>query len=273
MKYQHLKYFRVREGDDVNLGNWPTRVHPVYKSRKDYTETSGRTRAQLSSLQQLHYATNRHAVLLIVQAMDAAGKDGAIRHVMSGVNPQGCQSVQLQTSQRHRIATRLSLAHHARPAGARANRHLQPILLRGSADRPCASRYSPRRRASGSTTSQQERSGTTGIDLSWIWNGTFTSTEPASSSSSSTSQRRSSASVFWRASMSRRSNWKFSLGDIEERKFWKQYMKAYERMPQCDKHSRVRPGMLFPPTTKSNARLIVSRDRPRYARRAQDGLP
>jgi polyphosphate kinase 2 (PPK2 family) len=42
-------------------------------------------------MQQLHYASNSHAVLLIFQAMDAAGKDGAIRHVMSGVNPQGCQ--------------------------------------------------------------------------------------------------------------------------------------------------------------------------------------
>jgi hypothetical protein len=47
--------------------------------------------ARLSSQQQLLYASNRHAVLLIFQAMDAAGKDGAIRHVMSGVNPQGCQ--------------------------------------------------------------------------------------------------------------------------------------------------------------------------------------
>ncbi len=47
--------------------------------------------AQLSDQQQLLYASNRHAVLLIFQAMDAAGKDGAIRHVMSGVNPQGCQ--------------------------------------------------------------------------------------------------------------------------------------------------------------------------------------
>jgi len=47
--------------------------------------------AELSAQQQLLYATNRHAILLILQAIDTAGKDGAIRHVMSGVNPQGCQ--------------------------------------------------------------------------------------------------------------------------------------------------------------------------------------
>src|ERR1019366_6363381 len=47
--------------------------------------------AQLSALQQLLYASDNHAILLVFQAMDAAGKDGAIRHVMSGVNPQGCE--------------------------------------------------------------------------------------------------------------------------------------------------------------------------------------
>ena len=63
----------------------------MYKSKKQYKKLLEDHVAQLSALQQLHYASNRYAVLLIFQAMDAAGKDGAIRHVMSGVNPQGCQ--------------------------------------------------------------------------------------------------------------------------------------------------------------------------------------
>ena len=83
--------YRVREGGKVNLKKWPTLVKPVYKSKKDYTKLLQEHVAELSSLQRLHYASNRYAVLLIFQAMDAAGKDGAIRHVMSGVNPQGCQ--------------------------------------------------------------------------------------------------------------------------------------------------------------------------------------
>ena len=85
------KDFRVREGDEVELKKWPTKIDPVYKSKKHYKKLLEEHVAQLSSLQQLLYASNRHAVLLIFQAMDAAGKDGAIRHVMSGVNPQGCQ--------------------------------------------------------------------------------------------------------------------------------------------------------------------------------------
>ena len=90
MKIQS-KDFRVREGDKVDLGKWPTNVEPVCNSKKQYKKMLDEHVAQLSAQQQLHYASNRYAILLIFQAMDAAGKDGAIKHVMSGVNPQGCQ--------------------------------------------------------------------------------------------------------------------------------------------------------------------------------------
>ena len=83
--------FRVPAGKKVDLKKWPTLVKPVYKSKKKYNKFLEEQVEELSSLQRLHYASNRYAVLLIFQAMDAAGKDGAIRHVMSGVNPQGCQ--------------------------------------------------------------------------------------------------------------------------------------------------------------------------------------
>src|ERR1700739_1041725 len=83
--------FRVQERERIDLDKWPTSVKPIYESKKHYQKLLKKHVAQLSSLQQLLYASNRYAVLLIFQAMDAAGKDGAIRHVMSGVNPQGCQ--------------------------------------------------------------------------------------------------------------------------------------------------------------------------------------
>jgi PPK2 family polyphosphate:nucleotide phosphotransferase len=87
----HSKDFRVREGHEVNLKKWPTKVEPVYKSKEQYKKLLGEHVAHLTSQQQLLYSSNRYAILLIFQAMDAAGKDGAISHVMSGVNPQGCQ--------------------------------------------------------------------------------------------------------------------------------------------------------------------------------------
>src|SRR5579872_4240760 len=84
------KDFRVRPGEKVKLRKWPTVVKPYCKSRKAYQHLLEEHVEALSSLQRLFYASNRYALLLIFQGMDTAGKDGAVRHVMSGVNPQGC---------------------------------------------------------------------------------------------------------------------------------------------------------------------------------------
>jgi PPK2 family polyphosphate:nucleotide phosphotransferase len=85
------KDYRVRPKAKVKLNKWPTKIKPVCKSKKQYKKVLEEHVEELSSLQQLHYASNRYALLLIFQGMDASGKDGAIRHVMSGVNPQGCE--------------------------------------------------------------------------------------------------------------------------------------------------------------------------------------
>jgi len=82
--------FRVRHGEKVKLREWPTRVKPFCKSKKQYQKLLETHVEDLSSLQRLLYASDRYALLLIFQGMDAGGKDGAIRHVLSGVNPQGC---------------------------------------------------------------------------------------------------------------------------------------------------------------------------------------
>src|SRR3982074_415412 len=89
----HIKSndYRVREGTRVNLKKWPTRVDPVYGSNEEYEDLLRKHVKALSAQQELLYASDRYALLLIFQAMDAAGKDGAIQHVMSGLNPPGCQ--------------------------------------------------------------------------------------------------------------------------------------------------------------------------------------
>jgi len=85
------KDFRVRPGKKFALKEWPTRVKPFFQSKKQYQKLLKRHVGTLSSLQQLHFASDRYALLLIFQGMDAGGKDAAIRHVMAGVNPAGCQ--------------------------------------------------------------------------------------------------------------------------------------------------------------------------------------
>ena len=131
----HPKDFRVAEGDEVDLAKWPTKVDPVYKSKEQYKKLLERHVEQLSAQQQLLYASNSHAILLIFQAMDAAGKDGAIKHVMSGVNPQGCQVFSFKHPSAEELATTTFSGARRGPAGTRPDRHLQSLLLRGSAHR------------------------------------------------------------------------------------------------------------------------------------------
>ncbi len=100
------KDFRVRPGAKVKLIRWPTTVKPFCKSKKRYEKLLEEHVEALSALQQLHYASHRYALLLIFQGMDAAGKDGAIRHVMSGVNPQGCEVFSFKHQKSSRIVVR-----------------------------------------------------------------------------------------------------------------------------------------------------------------------
>lgn len=89
----NLEDYRVAPGSKVDLARRPTEVKALYRSRKEYAQRLEEYVSELRDLQSVLYAHDRYALLLIFQGMDAAGKDGAIRHVMSGVNPQGCQVV------------------------------------------------------------------------------------------------------------------------------------------------------------------------------------
>ena len=85
--------FRVDQDAKVRLKRWPTRVEPYYRSQAHYEQLLGEHLAELRKLQDKHYAYNRYALLIVFQGMDASGKDGVIKHVMNGLNPQGCQVV------------------------------------------------------------------------------------------------------------------------------------------------------------------------------------
>jgi len=86
-----IENFLVKEGAKVNLKNYPTDFTGDYTDKRDAVENLRKNVERLAELQDVLYAENHHALLIIFQAMDAAGKDGAIKHVMSGLNPQGVQ--------------------------------------------------------------------------------------------------------------------------------------------------------------------------------------
>ena len=157
----------------------------------------------LSALQRLLYASNRYALLLIFQAMDAAGKDGAIKHVMSGVNPQGCQVFSFKHPSAEELEHDFLWRTTRALARARAHRHLQPLLLRRGADRSGASGDPAQRGIAQRAVRRSPRCGMGGIARSWTSRATCTATARGSSSSSSTCRRKSSASVSSSASTTR----------------------------------------------------------------------
>ena len=83
--------FIAAPGKTVSLEDWPTRARPFYRSKAHAQKLLSEHVEQMRAHQNKLYASNSYSILLVFQAMDAAGKDGAIKHVMSGVNPQGCQ--------------------------------------------------------------------------------------------------------------------------------------------------------------------------------------
>lgn len=248
--------FRVQEGSEVRLGKWPTKVDPLYTSKEHYQELLAAHVARLSSLQQLFYASNRHALLLIFQAMDAAGKDGAIKHVMSGVNPQGCQVFSFKhptpTELEHDFLWRTTRDLPARGQIGIFNRsyyeevlivrvHPEILLAEGLAD--------------------------ASLDRQAIWDERYRSIVDLERHLDHNGTRIVKFFLHLSKAEQRRrfldriddpdKNWKFSEADIEERKFWSRYMKAYEQCLAATS-TRCAPWYVVPADDKKNTRLIVS---------------
>ena len=246
----------MKEGDEVNLNKWPTAVEPVYKSKRQYEELLREHVAQLSSQQQLLYASNRYAVLLIFQAMDAAGKDGAIKHVMSGVNPQGCQVF----SFKHPSAAELEHDFLWRTTRDLPERGRIGIFNRSYYEEVLIARVHPEiLRSEGIPDAHQ--------DDEKVWHNRYRSITNLERHLHENGTRIVKFFLHLSKDEQRKrfleridepeKNWKFSLADIEERKFWKHYMKAYE---QCLGATSTgdSPWYVVPADDKENARLIVS---------------
>ena len=250
------KDFRVREGDQVNLRKWTTNVGPFYKSKEQYHKLLGQHVAQLSAQQQLLYASNRYAVLLIFQAMDAAGKDGAIKHVMSGVNPQGCQVF----SFKHPSAEELEHDFLWRTTRDLPERGRIGIFNRSYYEEVLIARVHPEILRSEGLPDALHNEKTVWrdryrsiVDLERHLHGNGTLIIKFYLHLSKEEQRKR----FLERIDEPEKNWKFGVVDIEERKFWKHYMKAYEECLSATS-TQDAPWYVVPADDKENARLIVS---------------
>src|SRR3984893_5074017 len=248
--------FRVQEGDRVKLDKWPTAVEPIYESKEHYQEILRDHVAQLSSLQQLLYASNRYALLLIFQAMDAAGKDGAIRHVMSGVNPQGCQVF----SYKHPSAMELQHDFLGRTTRDLPERGRIGIFNRSYYEEVLIVRVHPE-------ILRSEGIAGGSLDEKTVWESRFRSIVDLEQHLHRNGTRIVKFYLHLSKDEQRKrflqridephKNWKFSLADIAERMFWKRYMSAFEECLSATS-TREAPWYVVPADDKENARLIVS---------------
>lgn len=255
MKIKTLDY-RVPVGTEMDLATWPTKVPALYRSKQDYKKTLEAQVESLSDLQRIHYASNQYALLLIFQAMDTAGKDGAIRHVMSGINPQGCavHSFKQPSAEEleHDFMWRTNRCLPERGKIGIFNRsyyeevlivrvHPEMLLAQGLSDEMIAGKalWEERYASIRDTEMHLHRNGTRILKFFLHL--------------SKDEQR---VRLLARIDEPDK-NWKFSLTDIKERALWDDYQRAYAAALGATSTEEC-PWYVVPADDKKNARLIIS---------------
>jgi len=248
--------YRVKPEKKLKLAEWPTIGKPVCDSKKKYRSLLSDHVERLSELQRLHYASNRYALLVIFQGMDGAGKDGAIRHVMSGINPQGCQVFSFKQPS----ANELEHDFLWRTTRVLPERGRIGIFNRSYYEEVLVVRVHPEILRSeglpgelGDRKNFWEERYRSIVDLEEHLHRNGTRTVKVFLHISPEEQRKR----FLERIDEPEKNWKFSAADIRERTFWKRYMEAYEECLQATSTDHA-PWYAVPADNKDDARLIVS---------------
>jgi PPK2 family polyphosphate:nucleotide phosphotransferase len=248
--------FKVAAGESVDLSARPTRVDPVYQSKGDYKDQLKKHVKRLSKVQEKLYADDRYAILIIFQALDTAGKDGAIRHVMSGVNPQGTQVY----SFKHPSATELDHDFLWRTAACLPERGRIGIFNRSYYEEVLVVRVHPE-------ILQGERLPDGVLEDKSIWEKRYESILDHEKHLHRNGTR--VIKFFLHVSKEEQKerllaridqpnkNWKFSAGDVDERRFWDDYTVAFDDCISATSTDHA-PWYVIPADDKKNARLFVS---------------
>jgi PPK2 family polyphosphate:nucleotide phosphotransferase len=250
------KKFSVREGEKINLKKWPTRVKPFYKSPEHCQEILAGHVRKLSALQDLFYASQRYSLLLIFQAMDAAGKDGAIKHVMSGINPQGCQVFSFKHPSAEELEhdflwrTTRCLPERGRIGIFNRSYYEEVLILRVHPEILQAENLPKELLRDKKFWAHRYRS-ILDLEKHLYHNGTRVVKFFLHLSKAEQRKR------FLKRIEDPEKNWKFSRADIAERALWKNYMKAYETCLSATSTAHA-PWHVIPADDKENARLIIS---------------
>jgi PPK2 family polyphosphate:nucleotide phosphotransferase len=256
MRIQSTDY-RVSPGTQVDLDKHPTTVRPSYQSKRQYRDLLSAHVKELGAQQELLYASDRYALLMIFQGMDAAGKDGAIAHVMSGINPQGCRVASFKqpspSELKHDFLWRTVRELPERGQIGIFNRsyYEEVLIVRVHPEILRAQRLPEELMDEKGIWRDRYRSI---VDLEKHLTRNGTRVVKFFLHLSKEEQRRR----FIQRIETSEKNWKFSAADIAERQYWKQYMKAYEKCLSATSTHQA-PWYIVPADDKPNARLIVSR--------------
>jgi len=250
------KNYRVPPNKKVDLDKWPTIVKPFAKSKREFKELLHQHLEKLSALQDLHYASHQYALLVIFQGMDAAGKDGAIRHVMSGVNPEGCEVFSFKQPSAEELdhdflwRTTCRLPERGR-IGIFNRSYYEEVLIVRVHPEILRSQGLPAELRDEKDIWEQRYESIVNLEKHLLRNGTRIVKIFLHLSHNEQRKR------FLERIDKPEKNWKFSTSDIHERKYWKQYMQAYEECLHATSTHRA-PWFVVPADDKENARLIVS---------------
>jgi PPK2 family polyphosphate:nucleotide phosphotransferase len=256
MKNSDARGFLVRPGRKLKLARCPTDVPKLYRNEKDAEEQLARQVARTSELQDVLYASDRHSLLLIFQAMDAAGKDGAIKHVLSGVNPLGCQVSSFKQPSAEELdhdflwRTTLRLPERGR-IGIFNRSYYEEVLV---------VRVHPQYLAA-------QRLPEGAVEARDFWEGRLRSIRDHEAHLHRNGTRILKFFLHVSHDEQRKrfldridhpdKNWKFNLGDVEERGYWDDYMRAYEQALAATS-TQDSPWYVIPADDKKNARLLIS---------------
>jgi PPK2 family polyphosphate:nucleotide phosphotransferase len=252
-----LTDYRVSAGSEVDLKKHPTAVRPSYRTHREYRDLLNADVEELGAQQKLLYASDRYALLIIFQGMDASGKDGAIAHVMSGINPQGCRVVGFKQPSaeelRHDFLWRTSRELPERGQIGIFNRsYYEEVLIVRVHPEILRAEGLPDELMDEKQIWRDRYRSIVNLEKHLIHNGTRIIKMFLHLSKGEQRRR------FIQRIDTPTKNWKFSSADIAERQYWKQYMKAYEKCLSATSTDYA-PWYIVPADDKENARLIVSR--------------
>jgi len=252
----NTEIFRIAEGSTVNLADHPTDFTGELKDKHEAKDALKTNIERLSALQDILYAQNVYAMLVVFQAMDGAGKDSVIEHVMSGVNPQGCHVVSFKAPSDEEIdhdylwRCQKNLPERGK-IGIFNRSHYEEVLVVRVHPEILQSQHLPDSIKNASDIWQQRYRQIRNWEDALFENGTHV--VKFFLNVSKEEQRRR----FLDRIAEPEKNWKFSARDVKERDHWDDYMNAYRDAIASTSTTRS-PWYIVPADKKWFTRLAVS---------------